>query len=253
MDTDLSLKKLTPDATLAQILMADKDAAHLLTSIGLDPSAHMEETLRAVCSQRQWSEVEVMKWLKNKHASGISNSKENGISAESDFGDDVHKWTKHLEQNFHDGNLELLKDIEDRFPKVKKIHGNQYPQLKNIEWHLDKFSQDYQLYLKFESMKFFPLVERLKEQSKKPLDGFLRKLNRCLDIIEEDQERLAAQMETIREKGGGFKNPTGTCSTLRILNHSFEQLEEGLEEQFQIEKEHIVPLVQRKLDALVNK
>src|SRR5699024_5200771 len=101
-------------------------------------------------------------------------------------------------------------------------------------------------------MKFFPLVERLKEQSKKPLDGFLRKLNRCLDIIEEDQERLAAQMETIREKGGGFKNPTGTCSTLRILNHSFEQLEGGLEEQLQIAIEHIVPHLQQKLDELVN-
>src|SRR5699024_12848975 len=109
MDTDLSLKKLTPDATLAQILMADKDAAHLLTSIGLDPSAHMEETLRAVCSQRQWSEVEVMKWLKNKHASGISNSKENGISAESDFGDDVHKWTNILKRIFTIGIREWLR------------------------------------------------------------------------------------------------------------------------------------------------
>src|SRR5699024_1343902 len=136
-------------------------------------------------------------------------------------------------------NREMLGAIENDIPRVKKLHGNPYPRLKNMEWYLEKFSRDYKLYLKFEGMKFCPLAEKLTPSNKQPLDGLIRKLQHCLDVVEGDQERLWKLMETIREKGAGFENPSGACSTLRILNYNLKQLETNLKQQFQVEKDHI--------------
>ncbi|HLR26012.1 MAG TPA: hypothetical protein VK112_09075 [Fodinibius sp.] len=246
MKKEQSFKNLTPDLTLSQIISVDKEAANLLSSIGLDPSRHKDETLRSACKQRKWSEVEVLKWLKKTRLSEVEAS-ENGESPEDDFGKDITEWANYLEQKFHDKNLELLEEIENDFPRVKKLHGNQYPRLKNMEWYLEKFSRDYKLYLKFEGMKFFPLAEKLTPKNKQPLDGLIRKLQHCLDVVERDQVRLWELMKTIRKKGGDFENPKGACSTLRILNYNLKQFENNLKHQFQVEKDHIVPLVQQDL------
>src|SRR5699024_3856093 len=112
----------------------DKKAASLLASIGLDPSAHKDDTLRSACQQRKWCEVVELRWIKKKRLSdGNDASKEDG-SQEPDFGDDIAGWIAYMKQEFHDKNLELLEDIEASFPRVKKLHGNQYPRLKNMEW-----------------------------------------------------------------------------------------------------------------------
>lgn len=242
-----SLQELTPDATLSQISSADKEAAHLLASIGLDPSNHEGETLRSACKQRQWSEVEVLQWIKKQRLSDGRKPGNDPQPEEPDFGDDTLRWCTYLEEKFHAKNLRLLDELTNDFPKVKQLHGNQYPWLKNMQWHFEKLSGDLQLYLKFERMKFFPLIEKIENNSHPILEGTISKLQRSLDIIEKDQKRLLELMNTVREKGQNFENPKGACSTLRILNYNFKDLESSLQRQFVKEREEILPLVRQKL------
>lgn len=62
--TDSTIQKLTPEATLDQIISANSNAPHLLQSIGLDPSGQADKTLRQVCLEKQWNEVEMLEWIK---------------------------------------------------------------------------------------------------------------------------------------------------------------------------------------------
>jgi hypothetical protein len=64
MKSSQSLTNLTTGATIDQIIKSDPKAGVLLTSIGLSTEAHENETLRSICKQRQWSEVEIMGWVK---------------------------------------------------------------------------------------------------------------------------------------------------------------------------------------------
>lgn len=249
MKKDSSLAKLTPDATLSEIMAVDQQAAELLASIGLNPRNYENQTLRSVCQQRQWSEVEVLRWIKKQRHSGTGKLVEEK-KEKADFGDNLSKWYEYLEEEFHSVNLGLLEEIADSFPRVHKIHGNQYPWLKNMQWHFESFDEALRMYYEFQAKKFFPLIERLHNTKGDLLDGTIRKLERCLEIVEKDQNRLQGFMRSLSENGNGFENPGGACSTLRITNQNFKALSANLNSQFDIERESLLPIIRKKIKAV---
>lgn len=249
MQSDQSLNQLTTSATIGQILSAFEPAAGLLKSIGLDPSHYQGQTLRSVCQQRQWSEEEVLQWLKNQ-ALPQNGSLEEDHPKGPTIEDELTEWCDYLEKTYYRPAFDLLESIDEKFPRVKKIHGNQYLWLKTMQWHFEQFDEALRLYLNFVNQKFFPLVRKIDEVKKQVLDGTVRNLKHSQDIIEQDQHRLRERMNMIREKGHGFHNPEGACSTFRILNYQFRQLDSQLEEQFEVERKQFLPLVWQRLEAI---
>ncbi|WP_372635573.1 hypothetical protein [Fodinibius sp.] len=248
--TKQSLDSLTPDATLSQITSAHRQVNELLTSIGLEPSAHSNETLRAVCQQRQWNESEVLHWIKKQTLAPDAPDPDDLRPDEPERSTNLSKWWEYIIEVFHPFNIDLLNKIDGTFPRVAKVHGNQYPRLKHMREHFKRFSGDLELYFKFESMKLFPLAEKLDEPGQQLLNGTIRKLEQSIHIVEKDQRRLLRLMNVLREKGHQFENPEGACATFRILNQHFKMLEEQLKKQFKVEKEIIVPIIQQKLDRI---
>ena len=250
MDTNQSLPELTPEATISEIIYTDSKAGELLASIGLSLSKHKQETLRSVCQQHKWSEVEVLQWLKKHGRTTNGESSNNKTGTVPDEDTTLIKWTTYLEESFINPNQSLLEELEENFPRIHKVHGNHYPWLKTMKWEFDKFGEALRMYYIFEREKFFPLIGRLKNKSNNNLNhGTIQKLEKSFDIIERDQHRLKKLMKTIREKGKRFKNPGNACSTLRIQNENFKILFSRLQKQFQAEKDQILPLTRKEIRA----
>lgn len=247
METTKSLTKLTPDITLSHLVSVDPESAQMLASIGLDPAEHEGETLRAVCKQRQWSEEEVLQWLKKHRFAGEEIASKADPFQEPDFGTDIVGWCEYIEEHSHISVRELLNEISRNFPRVVQIHGTQYPRLKNMKWHFEYFEDALRLYLRFEQKKFFSLIRKWQESKREVLDGTIRELNRCITIIRDDQKRLQDTMSTLRDKGNEFENPSGACTTLRIMNQNFKMLFKNLEAQFSIEREKVLPMIEQKI------
>jgi|AntRauTorckE6833_2_1112554.scaffolds.fasta_scaffold15806_3 iron-sulfur cluster repair protein YtfE (RIC family) len=250
METTPSLARLTPDITLAHLISVDPQAAEMLASIGLDPAEHKEETLRSVCKQRQWSEVEVLQWIKKHRPATNGNSGEGSPRQEPDFGNDILKWTNYIEEKLHATNVQLLNEIGDDFPRVHQIHGNQYPHLKNMKLHFEAFEEAIRLYLTFEKKKLFELIRKWNKYSGDVLHGTIHRIKKGIAIMREDQTRLQNYMNTLRDKGNGFESPAGACSTLRILNQNFKMLYSGLDKQFEVEKEALIPIIEQRMENL---
>ncbi|HLR32450.1 MAG TPA: hypothetical protein VK074_08170 [Fodinibius sp.] len=245
MSTNQSLKNLTPDATIEQIITVEKNAGELLASIGLSPDNHKSESLRSVCQQKHLSEVEVLQWLKkNQQNNNVPDKQE-----PSDFGDNLNKWCQHLDNHFLAKNSELLDDIASDFPRIRKIHGNQYGWLKNIHWYLEELEEKLSYYFYFQRQKLFPLLDELKDSKKKTLHGTITKIGNGITILEEDQNEILELLDTIEEKGQGLKNPDGACSTLRILNYKLKTLFSSLRKQIKIEREHLIPMIKQKVKS----
>lgn len=250
MNKDYTLEKLTPDATIGQIVATNNEAGKLLASIGLAPKSHEDETLRSVCQQRKWSEAEVLEWVK-KHSSNT-----NGATLEKDEeaipgeASSLTMWTEYLKKTFILPNLTLLGELEDSFPRIHKIHGNQYPRLKYTEGHFSTFIEVLTFYYEFEKEKFFPLVDRLDNFQKRAVNhGTVQKLQKSFDVLEKDRNRLEDLMTTIRKKTKNFQNPGFACSTLRIQNENFKILFQKLEKQFQVEREQFIQRVKDEIEA----
>ncbi|MDZ7716809.1 MAG: hypothetical protein U5J95_11410 [Balneolaceae bacterium] len=248
MNNVKTLTKLTADATLSEIATVNGEAKELLASIGLNPLDHQDETLRSVCQQKKWSEEEVLKWVK-RHANGDSEKLPDGNGKSiPTSGESLLDWVEYLEEQFLNPINNLLKEINENFPRVQKIHGNQYNWLKNMQWYYDKFSEGLRMYYQFEQQKFFPAVKTLANgRSTSIKHGSIQKLKRCLTIAERDQKRLSRLLKTIRRKGNDFESPDLACSTLCIMNENFKALEEKLTEQFKFEDQRLIPRIMKEL------
>lgn len=234
------LENLTPDATIAQIIEANSGAAELLASIGLSPGDYKENTLRSVCQDQKWSEVEVLQWLKkNQRKSTYTQTESAGL------GDDLEKWCSYLQENYLAKNAELLNDTAAHFSRVHKIHGNQYEWLKNIRWYVKTLDEKLGFYFYFQREKLYPLLDELSNSPKNILHGTIKKITHGIEILEEDRHEILHLIRSIKERSE--QDPAGTCSTLRIFYQDLETLLSSLKEQIEIERKHLIPLTKRKL------
>lgn len=248
MNTDQSLSNLTPEATISEIINTDSEAGELLASIGLSLSEYEQETLRSVCQQRKWSEVEVLQWLKKHGPTQNGETSDSHIPSVPDKDTSLVKWTTYLEESFLNPNQSLLEELEENFPRIHKVHGNQYPWLKTMKWEFDRFREALGMYYTFEREKFFPLIGQLKNNSNNNLShGTIQKLEKSFSVIERDQRRLRNLMRTIWEKGNQFENPGNACSTLRIQNKNFKILFSQLKKQFEVEEDQILPRTKEEI------
>lgn len=205
-----SIETITPGATLGQIMSADGQAEGLLKAIGLDPAGREDKTLQSVCSQHKWSEVEILKWLK--------------------------KTCQDRNKQNTEGLINLLTKIEEVFPRVHRIHGNQYPWLKNMQEPLHNFTEIFNQYFTFIDEEFYPFAKNQSGPDKQAASQAASNTENISRVLQANQKELRDLMEEIRDKGNNFKNPPVACSTLRILNQNLEMLFDDLEEQMRLDK-----------------
>lgn len=241
---------ITPDATIEEIISADKVVGQMLTSIGMQIENHTSETLRSVCQQLKWNEVEVLNWIKKNRISK-SNHKKKQVSPDSvNFGKDIAQWGNHIVAKYHSQTLSLLTEITRDFPRILKVHGNQYSWLKDINGPLQNLDDKLKFYTYFMGNTLFPLLSSLNNENKNLFYGTIQKIERGKDIMIEDQNAIWKLMETIEIKGKHLENPEGACSTLRILNYNLKKLFSSIRKEFAIEQEIIIPLIEERLSSI---
>jgi iron-sulfur cluster repair protein YtfE (RIC family) len=246
MITGKTLNKLTPEATINQIISSYRNAAKLLNSIGMKPEQHRDQTLRSVCQQRQWNEEELLRWIKKNHAKPecIKSVPEN-----PDFKEDLSHWCSWLSKSIQPCIPELLSDIENDLPRVQLVHGNQYTWLKDIEWHFYKLNEQLKRYFFLEKGTLYPLAIELNDRRESILYGKVKDLIRSLEILESDHPKILKEMNKIEKYSDGFRHPAGACSTLRIMNENLADLSAQLKNYFSIEQEKLFPLIKGQLHS----
>lgn len=244
-----TFQKLSPDATIGEIITANEKAGQLLASIGLSAENHRDESLRSVCQQRQWSEVEVLKWLqKNEQIPGKVNGEDAGKVIDG-IGDSFEKYCAYIEEHHIEKTAGLLEDIFDKFPRVHQIHSTQYPWLNDIKWYMESLQEKLNYYIKFEKEKFFPLLKEIDDAGSELLDGTISNIRNGLAIIREDQKEILDLIRDIRRKGNSLESPEGSCFTLQIFNRDLKALFDSVEEQIEMERNDMLPLVGKKLKS----
>ncbi len=247
MENDLILKRLTPESTVRQIISADPNAAVLLASIGMKPEDHENRTLRSVCQQRQWNEEELLTWIKKYTFRKGENGPE---PSEPDTGDDLSSCLTRLSVILQPRISQLLEDIEDDFPRVHQVHGNQYPRLKNMSWHFNKLKDHLERYILFEKEILIPLASELNKLEESVLYGKVKNLKRSIEVLKSDRPKIADRIHKIRELADDFHTPEGACTTFRIMNKNFIELFNNLETYFELEKNRFFPILNRKINRL---
>lgn len=239
---DRTLKQLTPESTLEQLISTDRQAANLLASIGMNPGLNRDRTLRSVCRDLQWNEEEVLQWVKKE-------IRRQECEAEPEEAGSLEGISRELQQAMQPCLFDLIVEIENGLPRVHQIHGTQYPELKVVDWVFGELREALKQYLVFEKELFFPLVLEFSNLKESMLYGNVRKLGRSISILKEDQNTIRENMRRLEKKTGRFSPPEGSCSTLRILYRNLEALSVQLERYFSIENRQLFPKITSQIES----
>jgi len=250
MKSNQHVKVLSPEVTLEQMITSDQTIAELLASIGLDAFKHQEKTLRQVCLEKQWNEEEVLTWIrKNQYLDqvGPDESEDDDKILEQK---NIAQICDYLEDKYHVKIRELLGDIHEKFPRVCKIHGQQYPWLKQVHWQFNNLHDDLELFLKFEREKFFNFIRQLHLKESQVMDGLAQSLKHAIVVLDRDHTRLTRSTREVQKASRDFYLPDGSCTTFRIVMQDLKELFDKLEEHFNAEKTYLIPEVRNKLHSV---
>jgi iron-sulfur cluster repair di-iron protein len=250
MKSNQNVKVLNPEVTLEQMITSDQTIAELLASIGLDAFQHQEKTIRQVCLEKQWNEEEVLAWIrKNQYLDqvGPDESEDDDKILEQK---NIARMCDYLEDEYHVKVRELLEDIHEKFPRVCKIHGQQYPWLKQVHWQFENLHDDLKLYLKFEREKFFYFIRQLHLKESQVMDGLAQSLKHSIDVLGRDHNRLTQSMKEIQKVSRDFYLPEGSCTTFRIVMQELKDLFDKLKDHFKAEETYLIPAVRKKLHSV---
>lgn len=248
MKTESTIQKLTPEATLDQIISVNSNAPYLLQSIGLDPNGHTDKTLRQICSEKQWNEVELLEWIKkNPPAEQVKKNVDLFKKKTRNIGTSVTEICNFLTSETLPVIKNLSFQIRNEYERVSQVHGMQYSWLNEAKWHVNELLNTLQYFIKFEKETFYPLVTEFQKRGEQILDGSVQNLKRSLSVIKDDHSLVKEKMQQINTISNHFHFDESACSTLRILCSRLETFFDVLTDHIEIEVKRLLPGIEKKL------
>src|SRR5690625_2355358 len=218
----------------------------MLRSIGGEQDGQTERALRQMCSDRQGSEDQVMEWIRHDEEKETTPSPtfvENLCNNDVSVSEVCHYLKK---ETIPESETLLAKDKKE-YARVLKIHGIQYPGLKEAAPDVDQLTDKLQYLIYFEKMTFYPLVDEYSHQKDKILDRDVQNLKRSVQIVRDDHQTIQKSIHHINRLSNGLNYPESACSTFRIATNQLRMLIDLVGRHFDIENKHLLPTLESKL------
>jgi len=239
-----ALNQLKTHSTLQEIISAHKSTESLLHSIGIQTETNEKKTLLQICTEKQWNEEELLSWLRKKTQYELSQNE----SEREDFSQLSNKELLKAVRIYRSRLTTQLNELEPEFHRVCKVHGNQYPIIKEIHWHLNKISEKVRFMLMTADKTITPLMKYYNAGSKEILDGDVKKYNRGVELLIQDQHQISDHIQKINEINSHPDTVEGACSTIRTVFKDMEDLFSKIDLTFRLMREGVIP----KLDQVIN-
>ena len=240
-----ALNRLKPTSTIQEILSANNRTEGLLQSIGISTELNLDKTLLKICVEKKWNENELLTWLR-KQASRYDEK----IETETiDFSNLNRKQLIKYCEQIKNRLTQQIYEIESDFYRVCKVHGIQYPIIKEMHWHLEKISEKVRFILMLTDITIKPLLKSSHNGSDSILYGEAKKFNRSVKLIIQDQHQVAGHIQKIKKINTNPDNIEGACGTLKTVFQDMYELFSEIETYFDLLISGVIP----NLNEAINK
>jgi iron-sulfur cluster repair protein YtfE (RIC family) len=237
-----ALSHLKTHATLKQIITAEGRAELLFRSIGIQPELNEDKTLLQVCAEKQLNEEELLAWLR----------KETGRECEAGQKSYEKLSRSQLASLYRSisGCLKLqLEEVSEAYQRVCKVHGIQYPVLKQMHWHLGKITEKVRLVMMLADRHVMPMLNESNPGSSSVLYGKIRQYRRSVNLISQDQPAVATHIGKNSALNSHPEQIEGACSTIKIVMKDLDRLFFEIDTLFSLLQKGVIP----NLDESINR
>jgi len=226
-----------PETKMKQIVVDNPGAARVFEEAGVDFCCGGDKSLKDACAHADVSMEEVVGRLRdNKTAVGASdvnwvNSPLSGL-------------TRHIRDTHHRYVREAIPRVRGLLQKVKAKHGENHPEIGDIENLFLNLGQEMIMHMQKEEQILFPYIEALErsasgEGTLEP--PFFVSVRNPIHAMMKEHDSAGSLVKQIREASSGYAPPGDACSSYQALYVKLREFEADLHQHVHLENNILFP------------
>lgn len=211
------MTEIDPNRTLASLVEESPTCARVFESLGLDYCCGGDQTLATACEEGGLDVDDVCDRLAEDR------DQSDGDAADYEW-DDLEDLADHVVDAHHDYLREELPKLEDIVKTVADVHGEDHPELRDVETEYRELVAEMREHIDEEEEELFPVVGKLDRGERLSVEE-VERLREAIRTFEEDHTATADRLERIAELTEGYAVPEDACPSYRSMLERLERLE----------------------------
>lgn len=173
----------------------------------------------------------------------------NLVESTNSFLNDYNKWEldflidfiQNTHHKYVDENLTLLKQYVD---KVAQAHGDNHPEIFEIQELIHVVSDELTTHMKKEELLLFPFIKKLvraKREHTKIEKPYFDSVNNPIQMMEEDHDHAGDIFKRISKLTNAYQTPEDACNTFKALYAKLKEFEDDLYQHVHLENNILFP------------
>lgn len=228
---------ITGDMRVGEVVAVNPQATQVLEKAGVDYCCGGQKSLHDACLHAGVSEEEILKRLRENQAS-VGESDKNWVAAP------LGELTEHIRSKHHGYVREAVRRIQPLAAKVKEKHGENHPELAEIEELFSQVAGEMIAHMQKEERILFPYIEGVEraanghENIERP---FFQTVRNPVHMMMQEHDASAALVRQIREKSSGYAPPKDACPSYEALYRELREFEKDLHQHVHLENNILFP------------
>ncbi len=225
------------EETLGEIAKKDLRKVQIFKKYGLDFCCGGKKTVKEACAEKGLDVTRIEQELQQADLSLSSRPlpyDEWSIDFLADY----------ITQTHHAYVRKNLPDIRTYALKVMKVHGNQHPELLQVQQLVEAVYEELTEHMMKEEQVLFPFIKHLaaaKQGNQTYAPGSFGKVNNPIQMMEAEHEAVGKNMETIRTITQNYTLPQDACASYSLLYRMLDEFEDDLHLHIHLENNILFP------------
>ncbi|HEY9175505.1 MAG TPA: iron-sulfur cluster repair di-iron protein [Verrucomicrobiae bacterium] len=225
--THMTMKNITPQTTVGEIVRAMPARSRIFENLGIDYCCGGNKPLAEACQAKGLDPTTVVALL-----TALDNTPDS-IQVNPDAMS-LTELCDHIEQVHHEYLREELPRLDFMTRKVAAVHGDHEPRLLEVRRVFEAFQSEMVAHTKEEDEVVFPAIRKMESGKRKHLDSAFAKL-------ESEHENAGAALARFKELTDNYTPPEWACNTFRVLYDGLAQLEKHTHQHVHQENNVLFP------------
>lgn len=229
----MSMKTITPETTVGEIVRAVPARARIFENLGIDYCCGGKKPLTELCRAKGLDPATVVAMLAALDGAPDLTSANPDAMGLAELCD-------HIERAHHDYLREELPRLDFMTRKVAAVHGDHEARLHEIRHIFEGFNAAMTAHTDEEESVVFPKIRQL-ESASGDKAAAVAELKAIFAKLESEHDNAGAALERFKELSDGYAPPEWACNTFRAMYDTLANLEHNMHQH--VHKENNVLFV----------
>ncbi len=223
--------------TVGEIVAEDYRTATVFDKYGIDYCCGGKVDLSAVCLEKGIEESELVREIEAVKNTPPDRSRNYSAWTNSFLAD-------YIINTHHTYLKDNLDQIAGYTRKIAQVHGENHPEVREIDAIFSKIVTDLKAHLQEEEEVCFPAIRRLEETKnlgKSPADEDIATIRLTLKRLDAEHNEVGEAAHKIRELAQDYALPNDACNTFMITYKKLKEFEEDLHKHVHLENNILFP------------